>query len=141
MGAGVTAGALSKAAVLRLQGPFRPRSPKRVGVDLADTLLSQIRALRLPLPEREFRPWMDRRFRIDLAWPAAMIALEVDGGEYSHGRHGRGAGMQTDCEKQNRLALEGWAVFRVTGSQVRSGYAASLVGQVLSLSAAPKEQP
>lgn len=38
--------------------------------------------------------------------------------------------MQTDCEKWNRLMLDGWTGFRFTGSQVRSGYAIQILEQV-----------
>ena len=116
----------------RCPASARPRSVKGVGrLDLADTLLAQIVAVGLPQPVREFRPFADRRFRIDLAWPDQLIFAEVDGAEWTYGRHSRGAGMQTDCEKWNRLTLEDWIGFRFTGSQVRNGYALRTIEQMM----------
>jgi len=99
-------------------------------LDLADVLHGQIRALRLPDPVRELRPFADRRFRLDLAWVDRLLFAEVDGGEWMGGRHGRGAGMARDCEKWNRLTAEGWTGFRFTGSMVRSGEAVNFLEQV-----------
>lgn len=95
--------------------------------DWADVLAGQCRTVRLPAPQREYRPWKDRRFRIDLAWPEMMLYAECDGSEWTHGRHGRGAGMRADCEKGNRLALEGWTGFRFVGSQVKDGTALAVL--------------
>ena len=101
------------------------------GTDLANTLHLHIRAFGLPLPVREHRPFLDRRFRCDLAWPDRKLAVEVDGGELLHGRHNRAQGMASDCEKQNLLVLEGWACLRFTGQQVKSGMALPVVVQAL----------
>ena len=132
---------LSQAAIRRLYAAKQARGGARMAsgarsrskttVDLADTLLAQIRALRLPEPIREYRPWTDRKFRIDLAYVDRKIFIEVDGGEWANGRHSRGAGMQTDCIKWNRLTLEGWSGYRFTGSMVRSGAALALLEQVV----------
>jgi len=55
-----------------------------------------------------------RKWEFDCAWPAVKIALELEGGTYSSGRHVRGAGYAGDCEKYNEAALLGWFVFRLT---------------------------
>lgn len=91
--------------------------------DLADTLLLHIRAERLPAPIRDYRAIPDRKFLIDLAWPERKLSVEVDGGELMQGRHNRAAGMASDCEKQNLLALAGWRCLRFTGGQVKDGTA------------------
>ena len=109
---------------------FRPKATRH-RVDHADTLLLQILAIHLPEPMREFRFHPTRRWRFDLSWPARMIFAEVDGSEWTHGRHGRGLGMQSDCEKTNEAALLGWIGFRFTGSQVRSGYALTTLERAL----------
>jgi very-short-patch-repair endonuclease len=93
------------------------------GTDLADTLLLHLRALRLPLPVREYRALPDRRFRCDLAWPDRRLAVEVDGGELLQGRHNRAQGMASDCEKANLLTRAGWRCYRFTGDMVKSGAA------------------
>lgn len=66
--------------------------------------------------EHRFAP--PRRWRFDFADLIAMVAVEVDGGAYSGGRHTRGAGFEADCEKLNTAALLGWTVFRVTPGMI-----------------------
>jgi hypothetical protein len=69
-----------------------------------------------PRPELEYRAmvFQARHWRFDYAWPDQMVALEVDGGVYTQGRHTRGAGFEEDCRKMNTAAAVGWLVFRVT---------------------------
>ena len=82
-----------------------------------------------PLLEYPFHP--TRRWRLDFAWPESMIALEVEGGVFSGGRHGRPLGIAGDIEKGNAAALLGWRVLRATGTMVRNGAALSLVEAAL----------
>lgn len=56
-----------------------------------------------------------------------MIAVEVEGGTWSGGRHTRGDGFEKDCEKYNTAALAGWRVLRFTGAQVQSGIAITVI--------------
>lgn len=72
-----------------------------------------------------------RRWKFDFAWMTERIAVEVEGGVFSGGRHTRGAGFTADCEKYNEAALLGWAVLRVTGNQVKSGDALRLIERAL----------
>jgi very-short-patch-repair endonuclease len=74
-------------------------------------------ALGLAELESEFQFDPDRKWRFDFAAPAARVAVEIEGGVWSKGRHTRGAGFVADCEKYNSAALKGWAVFRLA-----SGY-------------------
>lgn len=76
-----------------------------------------------------------RRWRFDFAWPAHMLAVEVDGGTYSGGRHTRGAGYERDCEKANEAVLRGWRVLRVTTQQVDSGEALAWIERALEVKA------
>jgi len=62
----------------------------------------------------EYRFHPKRRWRFDFAWPRVKIAVEIDGGAYTRGRHTRGKGFEADCEKINAAALMGWRVFRFT---------------------------
>lgn len=101
------------------------------GTDLADTLRLHLRAVGLPRPIREHRPFLDRRFRCDLAWPDRKLAVEVDGGELMRGRHNRAAGMASDCEKANLLTLAGWRCLRFTGQMVKDGRALRVVTEAL----------
>lgn len=69
----------------------------------------------------------DRNWRFDLAWPAKMLAVEVDGGTFTGGRHTRGQGYEADTEKLNEAVLRGWRVLRVTKHQVEDGSAVAWV--------------
>jgi len=103
--------------------------------DLEAEMALQIRAYKLPTPEREFRFTKGRRFRFDFAWVAQKVALEVEGGVWSGGRHSRGAGFNSDCEKYALATLEGWRVFRVTTNHIKSGDAIQWIQAALSVKA------
>jgi very-short-patch-repair endonuclease len=66
--------------------------------------------------ERRFHPV--RRWRFDAAFPERKVAVEIDGGAFSGGRHTRGAGFRKDCEKLNTATLMGWRVFRFLPEQI-----------------------
>lgn len=66
----------------------------------------------LPQPQREFRFHPTRRWRFDYAWPEHKVALEVEGGVWTAGRHTRAAGFLKDVEKYNEAELLGWTVLR-----------------------------
>lgn len=55
-----------------------------------------------------------RKWRFDYAIPAAMVAIEVEGGAYTQGRHTRGRGFEADMEKYNTAEAMGWHVLRFT---------------------------
>jgi hypothetical protein len=95
--------------------------------DLEAQMLFQIRAAGLPIPEEEFQFHPERKWRFDMAWPERKIALEVEGGVFSKGRHTRPSGFIGDCEKYNEAALLGWRVFRMPGPWIGSGEALSMI--------------
>jgi hypothetical protein len=63
--------------------------------------LALLRRERLPLPVPEYRFAPPRRWRTDYAWPLAKLALEVEGGVWTNGRHTRGTGFLKDIAKYN----------------------------------------
>ena len=67
----------------------------------------------LPVPVAEHRFDPERRWRFDWSWSDAKIALEVEGGVWSGGRHTSSAGFVKDMAKYNRAACLGWRVLRV----------------------------
>lgn len=85
----------------------------------------------LPPPVQEHRPIAGRRWRFDFAWPEAMVALEVEGGTWAHGRHNRGSGYESDVQKYNAATMAGWKVLRATGAMVRSGEALKVAMEAL----------
>lgn len=66
--------------------------------------------------EHYFHP--DRKWRIDYAWPALKVGLEVHGGHHSGGRHVRGTGFANDREKMNEAQLLGWIILEVTTDNI-----------------------
>jgi very-short-patch-repair endonuclease len=98
---------------------------------LEELLAIELRSMNVPAFEREYHFWPGRRFRFDFAWPDRRLAVEVDGGTASGGRHTRAGGYERDCEKLNHAACMGWCVLRFTGRMVRSGAAAREIARAL----------
>jgi len=88
-----------------------------------EQLALHIKATGLPAPVREFYFAKPRRFRADFAWPDRKILAEVEGGTWSGGRHVRGKGYESDCEKYSIAAMLGYRVLRFTTAMVRDGRA------------------
>ena len=99
--------------------------------DLEDILESHIRLTGLPAPAREYRFHPRRRWLFDFAWPLYKVAVEVDGGIYSRGRHVRGAGFERDIEKRNAAVLGGWQVLHFTPRHVKSGQAVEAIESLM----------
>jgi very-short-patch-repair endonuclease len=77
----------------------------------AETCFVQIvRAMRLPAPRRQHVVILrGRKYRLDFAWPAIRLAVEIDGGSV-HGPDSLGA----DLYRQNQILLDGWLIVRFT---------------------------
>lgn len=88
-------------------------------------------ASNLPLPQAEYRFAPPRRWRFDFAWPAHKVALEVEGGVWTGGRHVSGAGFVKDMEKYNAAAVLGWRVLRCQPRDLRSAEIYELLGAAL----------
>ena len=63
---------------------------------------------------KEFKFHPVRKWRFDYAVPEHKIALEVEGGVWTGGRHTAPKGFLGDIEKYNTATLMGWRVFRTT---------------------------
>lgn len=63
---------------------------------------------------KEFRFHPKRLWRFDYAIPDHKIALEVEGGVWTNGRHTRSQGFLGDMEKYNTATIMGWRVLRTT---------------------------
>jgi very-short-patch-repair endonuclease len=81
---------------------------------LMETLLREAKITTVP----EYRFHSTRRWRFDFAIPDKKIAIEIEGGTWSGGRHTRGGGFRKDCEKYNTAAGLGWKIFRFTSDMV-----------------------
>lgn len=56
----------------------------------------------------------ERKWRFDYALPELKIAIEIDGGVFTGGRHSGGIGQKKDMEKMNAAVLTGWRVLHYT---------------------------
>ncbi len=83
-------------------------------------------ANKMPKPLRE-HIFCSRKWRFDFAWPELKIAVEIEGGIYTNGRHVRGKGFEDDCKKYNTATSLGWSVYRFTSSMVKSGHALNFI--------------
>lgn len=89
--------------------------------------------------EAEYHFDAERGWRFDLAWPALLIAAEVDGGNYmarinprtgqafAVGRHTQ----SDDYRKRNAAIAAGWRVFAFTPEMIRSGEAFATIQDAL----------
>lgn len=59
-----------------------------------------------------------RKWRFDFANLQYKVAVEVEGGAYTKGRHTRPKGFIADMEKYNAAAELGWIVLRYTPQQM-----------------------
>lgn len=71
-------------------------------------------------------------WRFDYAIPEHKIALEVEGGVWTGGRHIRPQGFLGDIEKYNTATLMGWKVFRVTPDELYKTATFNLIKQAIS---------
>jgi len=59
-----------------------------------------------------------RKWRFDYAIIDLKIAVEVEGGVHTGGRHTRGVGFENDMEKYNSATSLGWRLIRVVPSKL-----------------------
>lgn len=83
--------------------------------------------------EKEFRFHGTRRWRFDYAFPALKIAVEVDGGVWTGGRHINPAGYINDMEKLNNAAALGWLVLRITTDDRFASKTYELINKAIEL--------
>jgi len=72
-------------------------------------------------------------WRLDFAYPLRKLAIEVEGGTWTGGRHTRGQGFEDDTFKYNALTLMGWRLLRFTGTSIKSGAALQTIEAALRM--------
>jgi len=86
----------------------------------------------LPEPVTEHRFHPTRKWRFDAAIPSAKVAIEVNGGIWTRGRHMRGSGYIGDRMKINAAQILGWIVLEFATDQIKSGEAALTIAEALA---------
>ena len=108
---------------------MKKRQTKGERYPLALPMLNAI----IPGWEAELQFYPGRKFRFDFANQTLRLAIEVDGGCWSGGRHSGGMGQIKDMEK-GRLAIEeGWSVAHFTPQDVNDGSMISWVGGLIKI--------
>lgn len=114
---------------------FPKPSPPRLRQDRTKvspfTAIMVAAGIPVPTLEHVFHP--ERKWRFDFAWPEQRIALEIDGGVWTQGRHTRGAGFLSDMEKLNEAQLLGWRVYRCTPEEFKNIRAIALLKRAFSI--------
>ena len=102
----------------------KARKPKP---DYLPAMIRICELLKLPLPLPEFKfAAPDRKWAVDF-FIAPYLLVEVDGGLFSGGRHGRGAGRREDIRKHNHAVAMGYNVVTVLSEWFKSGEAMSVI--------------
>lgn len=115
----------------------KKRTKRDDGLEIA--LLNQLRAIKAPKPQVQYKFHPTRGWRFDFAWPEGKIAAEVDGatwrrdedGKPMAGGHTSGSGYQKDCIKGNEAVALGWRVLHFTSDMIRDDSAAFMIERVL----------
>lgn len=128
-----------------MPSPVSPRRQKRIAVSVPrivhggehSLFFALLKRDGLPIPTPEYRFHAERRWRFDYAWPIdsrwGMLALEVEGGAFTRGRHTRGVGFIKDMEKYSEAAAMGWRILRVTPSQLCTTETIQLIKRALNV--------
>lgn len=85
--------------------------------------------LPIPVAEHKFHPV--RKWRWDYAFVDHKLAVEQQGGIWTHGKHGRGSGIAKDMEKISHAAALGWRVILVTPSDLAKPATLDLIRDAL----------
>jgi very-short-patch-repair endonuclease len=59
-----------------------------------------------------------RKWRFDFSFLDIKLAIEIEGGSWSSGRHNTGKGFNEDCIKYAEAQIHGWTVLRVTKDMI-----------------------
>lgn len=76
---------------------------------------------------REYRFHPMRRWRFDYALPAFRVAVEIEGGVWTGGRHTSSVGFLKDIEKYNTATAMGWSLLRFASGDQFSTHALSII--------------
>lgn len=98
-----------------------------------DTFYADLALHGIPLPIEEYRFAPPRRFRFDYCWTDYMLALEVEGGVWTGGRHITPKGFLNDIEKYNIASALGYRIIRTTPSDLLSAEFRAIIRACLGI--------
>ena len=107
---------------------------------LEDLFAMQLDAAGLGGYVREFQAIPGRKFRFDFAFLRERLLIEINGGTYNGGAHGRGVGINRDYIKNNLAVVNNWRVLSFDTKQVKSGEALQVTEQILTNQSNKQEQ-
>ncbi len=87
------------------------------------------------IKEHKFHP--TRKWRFDYAIPRLKIAIEVEGGVWTGGRHVSPKGFLNDMEKYNTATIMGWRVLRTIPDELCSNATLDMIRQIIREDTAP----
>ena len=76
------------------------------------------------IKEHKFHP--TRRFRIDY-FHESGVAIEIEGGIWTRGRHTRGMGFLSDMQKYNLMAERGILLFRIPANNIAASWVLPII--------------
>jgi len=59
-----------------------------------------------------------RKWRLDFAHLETKVGIEIQGGIWNGGRHGRGYGIAQDNEKSNEAIFCGWVIIKLANNAI-----------------------
>lgn len=88
------------------------------------------KGLRARLQANNLKDWRFD-FVIDIA--GIKLAVECEGGGWTGGRHGRGAGFASDLRKYSAAMANGWTVYRCDLAMIQEGQALQVIELLIEL--------
>ena len=102
--------------------------------DLEAEFAFQVKYAGLPEPIREYPAIKGRRFRYDFCWLEQKLLIEINGGTFNGGAHGRGVGINRDYEKGNLAVQHGFRLLQFDTKMVKSGVGLEFTEQLINQS-------
>lgn len=87
------------------------------------------------IKEHKFHP--TRKWRFDYAIPQHRIAIEVEGGVWTGGRHTSPKGFLNDMEKYNTATMMGWRVLRTIPDELCTNATLNMIRETIQQSNQP----
>lgn len=90
---------------------------------------------------KEFKFHPTRKWRFDYAIPEHKIAIEVEGGVWTGGRHISPKGFLNDMEKYNTATIMGWRVLRTIPDELCSNATLNMIRETMRYDTEPQAAP